>query len=71
MPKTKVSATITPERLARAKEVTGTESVSELLDQALVALVERELEQRWLKAHPDVELPGEIVPDLETVPWDE
>lgn len=71
MPKTKVSATISPERLARAKEVTGTENVSELLDEALAALVERELEQQWLTAHPDQELPGEVVPDLTGVPWDE
>lgn len=71
MPKRKVSATVSPDRLAYAREVTGTNSVSELLDQALAALIERELEQRWLAAHPDEELPGEVVPDLSAVPWDE
>lgn len=71
MPKTKVSATVSPERLARAREVTGTDSVSELLEEALEALIERELEQRWLQAHPDEELPGEVVPDLSAVPWNE
>lgn len=71
MPKMKVSATVSPNRLARAREVTGTDNVSELLDQALGALIERELEQRWLRAHPDQELPSEVLPDLSAVPWDE
>lgn len=70
MPKTKVSATVSPERLARAREVTGTNSVSDLLEAALGALIERELEQRWLHAHPDEGLPGEVVPDLSAVPWE-
>ena len=71
MPKTKVSATLTPERLARAREITGTDSVSDLLEEALGALIERELERRWLDAHPDDDLAGEVVPDLSTVPWEE
>lgn len=70
MPKTKVSATVSPDRLARAREVTGTNNVSDLLEQALGALIERELEQRWLNAHPDEDLPGDVVPDLSGVPWD-
>lgn len=71
MPKAKVSATVSPERLARAREVTGTSSISDLLEEALGALIERELEQRWLRAHPDEELPGEVAPDLSSLPWDE
>ncbi len=71
MPKTKVSATVSPERLASAREVTGTHSVSDLLEEALGALIERELEQRWLHAHPDEELPGEVAPDLSAAPWEE
>lgn len=71
MPKAKVSATLSPERLARARDVTGTSSISELLDEALVALIERQLERRWLEAHPDQELPDEVVPDLSGLPWDE
>jgi maltooligosyltrehalose trehalohydrolase len=35
------------------------------------ALMERELERRWLEAHPDDELPGEVVPDLSGLPRDE
>jgi post-segregation antitoxin (ccd killing protein) len=69
--RTKVSATLTPERLKQAQEVTGMSNVSQLLDEALAALVERELERRWLDAHPDDELPGEVEVDLSDVPWDE
>lgn len=67
----KISATVSPERLQEAKEVTGTSNVSQLLDQALAALIERELERRWLDAHPDEELPGEVEVDLTSVPWEE
>lgn len=73
MPKAKISATVSPDRLARAREVTGTTNVSELLNDALGALIERELEQRWLDAQrtDDDQLPGEVVVDLSAVPWDE
>jgi hypothetical protein len=69
--RTKVSATLTPERLKEAQEVTGTRNVSHLLDEALGALIERELEKRWIDAHPDDEVPGEVQVDLSAVPWDE
>ncbi len=69
--RTKISATVTPERLREAQEVTGTSNVSQLLDQALAALIERELEKRWLEAAPDDELPGEIEVDLTSVPWEQ
>lgn len=71
MTKAKISATLTPERLAQAREVTGTTNLSQLLDDALGALISQELERRWLDAHPDEDLPGEIEVDLSTVPWDE
>lgn len=71
MTKTKVSATLSPDQLAKAREVTGTSNLSQLLDDALAALIERELERRWLDAHPDDELPGEVPVDLSSVPWDE
>ena len=75
--KVKVSATVSPERLREAREVTGTESLSTLLDEALAALIERELERRWLDAHPeagprgDADLPGAVPVDLSAIPWDE
>lgn len=69
--RTKISATLTPERLREAQAVTGTSNVSQLLDEALAALIERELEKRWLQANPDHELPGEVAVDLTAVPWEE
>lgn len=71
MTKTKVSATLTPERLAKAREVTGLANLSELLDQALSALIERELERQWMASHPYDDLPGEVQVDLSTVPWED
>lgn len=69
--KTKVSATLTPERLRQAQAVTGTSNVSQLLEDALAALIERELERRWLEANRDDDLPGEVPVDLSSVPWEE
>lgn len=69
--RTKISATLMPERLREAQEVTGTSNVSQLLDEALAALIERELERRWLAANPDDQLPGEVEVDLTSVPWEE
>lgn len=67
----KISATVTPERLREAQEVTGTSNISRLLDEALGALIERELETRWLVANPDDGLPGAVEVDLTSVPWEE
>lgn len=69
--KTKVSVTLTPERLQQARAVTGTSNVSQLLEEALGALIERELEKRWLEASRDDGLPGEVQVDLSSVPWEE
>jgi post-segregation antitoxin (ccd killing protein) len=71
--KRKVSATVSPERLRRAQELTDSENVSEVIDQALEALVERELERRWLAGHaagPIDDLPDEALVDLADLPWD-
>ena len=74
MAKQKVSVTLSPERLRRAREVTRSANLSEMLDDALDALVERELERRWLEGHErapgDTGLPGEVPVDLTDVPWD-
>lgn len=69
--RTKVSATLTPERLREAQAITGTSNVSQLLDEALGALIERELEKRWLEANRDDGLPGAVRVDLSSVPWEE
>ena len=71
MPKTKVSATIDPEHLAEARALLGTDNVSVVLDTALLALIERELERRWLMAHPDHDLPVDVPVDLAGLPWDD
>jgi post-segregation antitoxin (ccd killing protein) len=47
MTRAKISATVDRELLARAHELTGLTSISELLDRALAASVAAELEQRW------------------------
>jgi hypothetical protein len=67
--KTKISATVSPERLAEARAVTGTSNISQLIDAALEVLINRE--QRRIDAHPDDELPGQVGVGLSSVPWDE
>lgn len=70
MTRSKVSTTVSLERLARARQVTGTDNLSQLLDEALDALIERQLERRWLEAHRDGELPEAVDVNLYSVPWD-
>lgn len=70
MAKQKISATVDRERLAHAVELTGESNVSAVLNAALGVLIERELERRWLKAHPATDLPGEVPPDLTDIPWE-
>lgn len=41
MTKRKLSATVSPERLRQAQELSGIDNVSEVLDQALAVFVER------------------------------
>jgi post-segregation antitoxin (ccd killing protein) len=73
--KQKASVTLSRERVRRARNLTAYENLSELLDHALDAFIERELETRWLEGHQDedapAELPGEVAVDLGEVRWDE
>lgn len=72
MTKKKVSVTLSPERLQRARELSPGLNVSEVVDNALDALVERELEKRWLKAHEQAaDVPQEVPIDLSDLPWDD
>lgn len=76
MAKQKVSVTLSPERIDRARAVTGKANLSELLDDALDALVARELERQWLEAHQEPsagadDLPGGVPVDLTDLPWDD
>lgn len=73
MAKRKISATVSPEGIRRAQEVTGNSNLSDLIEQGLEALVERELERRWLAGYqqqPPDDLPGEVPVDLSAVPWE-
>lgn len=74
MAKRKISATLSPERIQQAQELTGSTNLSELLEQGLAALVERELERRWVAGYqrqpPGEDLPAEIEPDLDAAPWE-
>jgi len=71
MTKQKVSATVDPRHLAEARALIGSDNISVVLDTALVALIEREQERRWLIAHPDEDLPVDVVPDLAELPWED
>lgn len=70
MAKRKISATIDPDRLAEAVELSGTDNVSSVLDRALKALIDLERERQWLEARRDTDLPGEVPPDLSDLPWE-
>jgi post-segregation antitoxin (ccd killing protein) len=70
MTRLKISATVDPDLLANAREVTGLDNTSELFDRALDALVERELETRWLERHRGADLPDDTPVDLGDLPWD-
>lgn len=73
MAKQKISVTVSPDRLAQARALLGTDNASDVLDEALTALVERELERRWLVAYADAppdDLPDDLTVDLTDVPWD-
>ena len=76
MNKAKVSATIDPGRLARAKQLTGSDNVSEILDRALVALIDDELERIHAQGYERVPQGSETVKVVDAqvwsdLPWDE
>lgn len=72
MGKRKISVTLSPERILLAQELTGNSNLSEVIDGGLEALIERELERRWLAGHRvnPGDLPGEIAVDLSDLPWE-
>lgn len=74
MAKRRISATVSAERIEQAKAVTGNGNLSELIERGLDALIERELEARWIAGYgqePEVDdLPGETPVDRTDVPWE-
>ncbi len=76
MGKVKVSATVDPDRLARAKQLTGCATVSEVLDRALAALIDDELERVHVEGYARAPQGEETVDAVDAevwsdLPWDE
>lgn len=76
MAKVKISATVDPARLERAKELTGVTSVSEVVDRGLAALIEAQLERVHAEGYHRLPQSGETVGVVDPglwadLPWDE
>ncbi len=76
MAKVKISATVDPARLERAKELSGVSSVSEVLERGLAALIEDELERIHAEGYARQPQAGETVSAVDAgiwadLPWDE
>lgn len=76
MAKVKISATVDPAHLERAKELTGVRSVSALLERGLTALIEDELERIHADGYSRVPQAGDAVKVVDPevwaeLPWDE
>ncbi|MGK2957435.1 MAG: hypothetical protein ACSLFB_03345 [Acidimicrobiales bacterium] len=69
MNKAKVSATIDPGRLAQAKQLTGSNNVSEILDRALIALIDDELERIHAQGYERVPQGSETVQEVDALLW--
>jgi len=74
--KVKISATVRPERLAEAKRLTGCDNVSEVLDRALTALIDDELERAHAEGYARLPQGDETVQAVDPgvwadLPWDE
>jgi hypothetical protein len=76
MAKVKISATVDPARLQRAKELTGVSSVSEVLERGLAALIEDELERIHAEGYRRAPQADETVMAVDAevwtdLPWEE
>jgi hypothetical protein len=69
VPKVKISATVDPARLERAKELTGLTSVSEVLERGLAALIEDELERAHAAGYARAPQSGETVDAVDPGVW--
>lgn len=72
----KVSATVSPERLERAKQLTGCDNVSEVIDRGLQALIVSEAERTHVDGYARAPQGADTVASLEPgvwaeVPWDD
>jgi hypothetical protein len=76
MAKLKVSATVDPARLERAKQLTGLTNVSEVLERGLAALIEDELERIHADGYARMPQAGETATAVDPsvwaeLPWDD
>ena len=76
MKKVKISATVRPDRLAEAKRLTGCDNVSEVIDRALSALIDDELERAHAEGYARLPQGGETLEVVDPgvwadLPWDE
>ncbi len=74
--KTKVSVTVDQDRLARAKELSGSNNVSAVVDSALEAFIIARLEQKHIDGYERFPQDDETVgfsdgATLSDIPWDE
>jgi len=74
--KVKISATVRPDQLAEAKRLTGCDNVSEVLDRALAALIDDELERVHAEGYARLPQGAETVKVVDPgvwsdLPWDE
>jgi hypothetical protein len=76
MAKVKVSATIDPDRLERAKKLTGSDNISEILDMGLQALIVAEQETIYVEGYTRLPQGNETSAVVDPkfwadIPWDE
>ncbi|HMK97805.1 MAG TPA: hypothetical protein VK425_09690 [Acidimicrobiales bacterium] len=76
MPKIKISATVDPARLERAKALTGSDNVSEVVDRGLQALIQDELERVHVAGYECIPQSDETVHRADPsvwrdLPWDD
>lgn len=69
MTKVKISATVDPAHLDRARALTGCASVSELLGRGLEALIEDQLEQVHAAGYTRAPQTGESVQSVDAAVW--
>lgn len=76
MNKVKISATVRPDQLAEAKRLTGCENASEVLERALAALIDDELERAHAEGYARLPQGAETVEVVDPgmwadLPWNE
>ncbi|MDA8061291.1 MAG: hypothetical protein M0T80_02465 [Actinomycetota bacterium] len=71
MAKVKISATVDPAQLERAKELTGLSSVSQLVDRGLAALIKDNLERAHAEGYVRRPQGAETVTTVDGIVWTE